>query len=807
MIRSAIIPVLVAWSFLDGALSPAEAGLPPIVFVSRALGEAPTPFERPAAIERAARGSLAVLEPGGSLRALVSAIPGANSGLPEDVMDPDVSYDGRRVLFAGYSRADSAWRIFEVNADGNALRQITRSDRKMDLSRYGPLAAVFESYDDVDPCYLPGGRICFVSTRYPQVAPDGRMRSTNLYVMNADGSGLHRITTERFGADSPTVEPSTGQIVYSRWWRSGRTSADPSGRAPAPVPPGSPGYGHAPVQPSPDTTAGVIDDPSFPGVNSWFLASINPDGTDVAMYSGFRLDRTLTQAHRPSFLAGGQAVALFIPQTPFYGYPRGDGLRMLTAGPSRPRPLGGPQTFDTDPIDGAPSTPYIYSSAASLPDGRLLVTAADRSTLDYGIYIQRGAELPVLFKDLPGTAELDAVPLVARPEPPVIPDRVSGVMVEEAPQTVEEAFLRGGSFTFLCENIHSNAPVDVAMVGAPPIGQKLRIDFFMNPQRQSAAAADLPILIRSLDIPPDGRIETELPAGVPLFEVLRGPDGKILVGNDGQIFHVGGMNFGRAGLVNRCVGCHSGHSRMEVPEDPAWTNVAPSAAVSSSGDRTAPADEPRSFRASNAVDRQTGDPSTEWAATEGPEADLTLRWTSRVRASQVIVHGAASADGRFGARNQVIHGLKLELSLGALTVASIDHDQDILPDGSTIDVDPTIEFDAIRIAIVADAVSGEYEGMNGPALAEVEVIGKATSEPDAVFVRGDADCSGVIELTDVIAILGHSLEGDPLCCAAAADANGDGAIDISDPIAILGFLFLGAEKPAQPVTACGGAVE
>jgi hypothetical protein len=65
----------------------------------------------------------------------------------------------------------------------------------------------------VDPCYLPDGRICFVSSRYPGTAPDGRVRATNLYVVSSDGTGLHRITTERFGVDTPTVEPATGRIV------------------------------------------------------------------------------------------------------------------------------------------------------------------------------------------------------------------------------------------------------------------------------------------------------------------------------------------------------------------------------------------------------------------------------------------------------------------------------------------------------------------------------------------------------------------------------------------------------------------
>src|SRR5206468_3123735 len=67
------------------------------------------------------------------------------------------------------------------------------------------------------------------STRYPGLAPGGRLRSTNLYVVNQDGSGLHRITTERFGADTPAIDPSTGRIVYSRWWLTAQANPPPPG--------------------------------------------------------------------------------------------------------------------------------------------------------------------------------------------------------------------------------------------------------------------------------------------------------------------------------------------------------------------------------------------------------------------------------------------------------------------------------------------------------------------------------------------------------------------------------------------------
>lgn len=219
---------------------------------------------------------------------------GAPSGLPVDVSDPNVSHDGTRVVFAGRSEEEPSWRIYEINADGSNLRQVTRSDRVMELSGYGDNAQFFETYDDTDPCYLPDGRICFVSTRSPGLAPAGRVRSTNLFVVNASGTDTHRITSERFGADTPAVDPVSSQIVYSRWWLT-VPSEIPTPAAPPPATNSRrPAYyGPPPEPPLPPLNAvlGGIAPADFQGVNNWFLASINPDGSGMGMFNGFGMDR------------------------------------------------------------------------------------------------------------------------------------------------------------------------------------------------------------------------------------------------------------------------------------------------------------------------------------------------------------------------------------------------------------------------------------------------------------------------------------------------------------------------------------
>jgi hypothetical protein len=67
------------------------------------------------------------------------------------------------------------------------------------------------------------------------------------------------------------------------------------------------------------------------------------------------------------------------------------------------------------------------------------------------------------------------------------------------------------------------------------------------------------------------------------------------------------------------------------------------------------------------------------------------------------------------------------------------------------------------------------------------------------FIRGDADLSRRLELTDAVVVLvALFLGGRPLACLDAADANDVGRVDISDPIYVLRYLYLGGPPPPTP---------
>ena len=73
-----------------------------------------------------------------------------------------------------------------------------------------------------------------------------------------------------------------------------------------------------------------------------------------------------------------------------------------------------------------------------------------------------------------------------------------------------------------------------------------------------------------------------------------------------------------------------------------------------------------------------------------------------------------------------------------------------------------------------------------------------------LFVRGDVNQNGLVNVADAVVLLRRMFGIDPQGdCFATGDTDGDGDLDVSDVIHILRWLFVSGDSPAAPFPSCG----
>ena len=167
------------------------------------------------------------LRPDGQVRGLLPPELAAKCGIGR----PDLSFDATHIVFplalprdpptrypsggghAGYdpkNPADSSsyrggacqmYDIYEINANGSGLRQITRDTKA----------------ENTEPCYLPDGRIVFTSSRGGRMVQCGDWALVfGMYTMNPDGSDVRSFTQPQDSEFYPSMLDD-GRILFTRW--------------------------------------------------------------------------------------------------------------------------------------------------------------------------------------------------------------------------------------------------------------------------------------------------------------------------------------------------------------------------------------------------------------------------------------------------------------------------------------------------------------------------------------------------------------------------------------------------------------
>ncbi|MCX6997056.1 MAG: hypothetical protein NTV49_08200 [Kiritimatiellaeota bacterium] len=127
---------------------------------------------------------------------------------------PDLSFDGKQIAFAWNDITNQVYHIFTVNVDGSNLTQLTDGA----VNRGAP-ALMNSSFNDFDPCWLPGGRIAFLSERrggYLRCSGARPLMTYTLYSMKPDGSDVIPLSYHETNEWNPSVD-NDGKIVYTRW--------------------------------------------------------------------------------------------------------------------------------------------------------------------------------------------------------------------------------------------------------------------------------------------------------------------------------------------------------------------------------------------------------------------------------------------------------------------------------------------------------------------------------------------------------------------------------------------------------------
>jgi len=420
------------------------------------------------------------------------------------ISDPSVSFDGKTILFSMRPSGGTNRNIYEIKPDGTGLRQITSGGGH-----------------DFDPLYLPDGRIMFTSSRDGEMDEYNHAPSEHLYVCDADGSNLERVSFNQSDDFDPTLLPD-GRIMFTRWEH-------------------------------------------FGTMNRFPLFFTNPDGSGTFHLYGPHSRNFFHPTPTPD----GRLLAVESTMIEEDAGP----LAILKTEQGPADPLIGPTSTHWDVFtvqvnnDGAPWPygafkyphpigPNRYVASYSLP----AATEGDAGTPgapDYGLYTfsltQSGAgtqsepatftlaDMTFLYND-PAMNEYDAQLLAPRPKPPTIPTVVDR-NVDYGTFLAQDVFNRGTNDGQ--ERPQRGVdPIDsIAVIAARPTMAGEPNDFSANDFEKRA-------LIGFAPVQSDGSFRIRVPANTPISFATLDQNGRGFVVKRTHLSVRPGEEF------NRCVGCH-----------------------------------------------------------------------------------------------------------------------------------------------------------------------------------------------------------------------------------------------------------
>ncbi|MFV1964890.1 MAG: discoidin domain-containing protein [Pirellulaceae bacterium] len=446
---------------------------------------------------------------------------------------PDLSYDGKRVLFAWckfYPHVadikdkvakedlpeDAFYHIYQMNVDGTGRRQLTHG-----------------RYDDFDARHMPDGEIVFLSTRKgtalqvgaartaataEETCPDSYVRCGGgnhrpvavftLHAMDGDGRELHPISAFENFEWTPSVAHD-GRVLYARW--------------------------------------DYIDRFNGPFISLW---STNPDGTHAQLvYGNYTTKpqcvfeaRSIPNSRKLIFTAcahhsvtGGSLALLDPSQGSEFERP----LTRLTPEVPFPETEGWVDSYYAGPYPLSEEHYLVGWGDKPLPKHRLMAPDDPNNPRNaQGIYLYDAfGNLTLLHRD-PDISSMNPLPIRPRPRPPLRPNRV----VWSGP--AEGRFLLQDIYEGLTD-VERGSVTHLRIVAVPPKVQPHMNHPVLGVSREDPGK----FVLGTVPVESDGSAYFRVPSGTPVFFQALDEQGY-------AVQTMRSLTYVLPGETLACIGCH-----------------------------------------------------------------------------------------------------------------------------------------------------------------------------------------------------------------------------------------------------------
>ncbi len=426
-------------------------------------------------------------------------------------LSPELSFDGETILFAHTQAAgkdlewtpESAWHLFRVQADGTGLVQLTDG-----------------SANDFDPCFLPGGRVAFISERRGGYLRCGRHCPVyTMFSMEPDGSDIVGLSFHETHEWQPSVNHE-GMLVYTRWDYVDRDTnvahhlwtSYPDGRDPRSF------HGNYPLRRESRPWM-EMDIRAIPGSHRYVATA--------AAHHGHAFGSLVMIDPRAEDDGAMAQLTRLTPDTPF---PEAE---------KKIRPIEQCMVY---------GTPWPLSE-----DDYLCAYAADSKR--HGIYwTDRFGNRELLYRDA-AIPSMSPIPLRPRPRPPVVPEGTvqtarARAAHPERPATIAVMNIYDSDFEWPADTAIAALRIVQALPKTTPPPNEPRIGV----AEQTNARA----VLGTVPVEPDGSVYFEAPPGKVLYFQAVDAEGMAVQSmRSGTYVHPGEQM--------TCMGCHERKNKTGVP--------------------------------------------------------------------------------------------------------------------------------------------------------------------------------------------------------------------------------------------------